>query len=926
MPTLLEKIEADAAKRLLLPPGTSPRKELARYRGFLKLERNRLKMLHRAGAQGREVCRAQAAVFDVLLSYLLDAARRQAPVVKGGPPAFALVALGGYGRGELNPGSDIDIMFLHSGNLVVGGKPTPYLASIIDGILYPLWDLGLKLGPTVRSLDDCVRIAHSDMKSKTSLIEARWVAGDAALFDRMQALLLAKCVRGHEDEYIAARLHDQEARHTKFGNSPFMQEPNIKNGCGGLRDFQNLLWMAFFKYRIHSLDELRARELISETEKKQLEAAYDFLLWVRNQLHYHVNRAGDVLSKNLQPSLASSLGYSDRSPSRRLERFMRDVYKHMRHIYLITRTVERRLAFLATPARLPSLRTLLRTGRRRVLRQQLDGFIFVDGEVHASSARIFREQPRRLMRVFLYAQQRGLRLHPDLEQLIRHHLALVDRRFLSDPHVHETFLEILSQRGTVAPILRAMHEVDFLGKYLPEFGKLTCLVQHEFYHQYTTDEHTLVCIENLDKIWTAKEPPFSNYTEFFQRLERPFLLYLALLLHDAGKAYPNVKHHEASARLATTVAKRLRLDGATAHALRLIIENHLAMLQISQRRDLDDPAVIRNFANQVQSRENLVMLTLHSFVDSQGTSPDFWNGFKDSLLQILFRKTLRALEIGADQSRAEEMQRELLRDDVQRLLPAIIKPDELKAHFDHLPPRYFLIHSARQIADDIVLTHRFMRLLLDDQDKALEPIVHWHDEPDRACTAVQVCTWDRGGLFSKITGCLTAAGLNILSAQIFTRADGIILDTFFVTDAKTGLLAQSEGLKRFEALLKSALTGPLDLAALIARQPTAAPLYKSVEGERIPTLIRFDNETSDTYTLLEVETEDRVGLLYTISQTLSELHLDIAIAKIATEKGAALDTFYLTEQDNAKVRSAERQEQIANRLRSAIVSLGDSPE
>ena len=921
MPTLLEKIEADAAKRLPLPAGRQPSKELARYKAFLKLERNRLRLLHRAGAKGAEICRAQAAVFDVLLRYLLDAARREAPPSKRSTPAFALVAIGGYGRGELNPCSDIDVMFLHGGDLVSNGKPAPYLAAIIDGILYPLWDLGIKVGHTVRSVDDCVRVANRDMQSKTSLIEARWVAGDEALVERMQAVVLAKCVRGFEDDYIPARIQDQEARRAKFGNSPFMQEPNIKNGCGGLRDFQNLLWMSFFKYRVRTLGELRARGLMSEAEQRQLESAYDFLLWVRNELHYQTNRAGDVLSKSLQPSLAFNLGYTDRSPSKRLERFMRVVYQHLRNIYLITRTVERRLALLPQAKRLPSLRALLQTGRRRAVQQQADGFVFIDGEVHASSPHVFRDQPRRLMRVFLYAQQRGLRLHPDLEQLVRQHLALVNRYFLSDPHVHETFLEILSQRGAVAPILRAMHEVDLLGKYMPEFGKLTCLVQHEFYHRYTADEHTLVCIEKLDQIWTAKTPPSSNYTEMFQHLERPFLLYLALLLHDAGKAYPTDDHSEVSGRLATNVAKRLGLDGATSHALRLIIENHLTMIQVSQRRDMDDPAVVRAFATQVQTPENLVMLTLHTFADSQGTSPELWNGFKDSLLQILYRRTLETLEGGPDVLRAQETQRGLLLQEVCRSLPHTFTEEEVKAHFDHLPPRYFFIHSGRQIAGDVALTHRFMHRQIDEEDKALEPIVNWHNEPDRGYTAVQICTWDRIGLFSKISGCLTAAGLNILSAQIFTRTDGIILDTFFVTDARTGLLAPKDEREKFESLLSRALTDDLDLTALIRRQPAATPVYQSVEGEQIPTVVHCDNNTSDFYSVLEIETEDRIGLLYTISQTLSELRLDIAIAKISTEKGAALDAFYVTEQNNSKISSTDREKAVANRLRVAIVSL-----
>lgn len=923
MPTLLEKIEADAAKRLPLPPSRQPNTELARYKNFLKLEKHRLKMLHHAGAGGREVCRAQAAVFDVLLRYLLDAVKSQLPPTKGPPPSLALVAIGGYGRGELNPHSDIDIMFLHGGDLVVNGKPNAVMSALANGLLYTLWDIGLKVGHSTRSVEDCVRIANSDMQSKTALIEARLVAGDTALFERMAMVVLAKCVRGHEDEYIAARINDQEARRAKFGNSASMQEPNIKNGCGGLRDFQNLLWMAFFKYRVRSLAELQARDLIGATERKQLESAYDFLLWVRNELHYHSNRPVDVLSKSVQPAVAYSLGYTDRSPSRRLEKFMRDVYTHMRHIYLITRTLEQRLLFLPQPKRLPSLRQLFRSGRQRALQQLVDGFRLLDGEIHPVSPRLFRDQPRRLMRVFLHAQQRGFKLHPDLEQLIRHNLPLVDRTFLKDKHVHETFLEILNQRGNVAPILRAMHEVGLLGRYLPEFGRLTCLVQHEFYHQYTADEHTLVCVEKLDQIWEAKEPPFSNYLELFQHVERPFVLYLALLLHDAGKAAQNGRHADVGGQLAMNVARRLGLDGATAHSLRLIIENHLAMIQISQRRDLDDSAVIRNFANQIQSLENLDLLTLHTFADSQGTSSQLWNGFKDSLLLTLYRRAKQALEGGTDFVRAEAKQREMIAEEVRGLLPASFSPEEIQAHFDHLPPRYFQIHTAKQIGGDLALAHRFMHLQLDEEEKALAPIITWHNEPDRGYTAVQICTWDRAGLFSKITGCLTAAGLNILSAHIFTRTDGVILDTFFVTDAKTAALANREEREKFERFLHDALTGQVDLSALIARQKVTTPLYISPGDERIPTAIRFDNETSDYYTVIEVQTEDRVGLLYTISQTMSDLHLDIYVAKICTEKGAAIDSFYVAQADNQKVRSVEYQHFIEDQLKAAISSLDE---
>ena len=423
MQALLAKIEADAAARLPLPPGRQPSQELARYKTFLKVETHRLKILHRSGGAGRQVCQARAAILDVLLRYLWEAAKGTlSEQAQQEFPQIALVAIGGYGRAELNPHSDIDFMFLHNRQVVGTGKALPYLSRVVDGILYPLWDIGLKVGHSVRSLDDCVKVANTDMQSKTSLIEARLISGDEALFKKFQKTLIAKCVEGFEDKYIAMRLEDQAARRMKFGNSASMQEPNLKNGCGGLRDYQNLLWMTFFKYRTQSLTELQQREFVSESERKQLEAAYDFLLRVRTEMHYHVNRPTDVLTKNLQPAVAHSLGYTERSPSKRIEKFMRDVYTHSRNIYLITRTLEQRMALVPPEPRGLSLRSFL-PGGRKVAAEPVDGFKFLRGEIHAVSNRVFRDQPRRLMRVFLYAQQRGLRLHPDLAQLIRNELS-----------------------------------------------------------------------------------------------------------------------------------------------------------------------------------------------------------------------------------------------------------------------------------------------------------------------------------------------------------------------------------------------------------------------------------------------------------------------------------------------------------------------
>jgi [protein-PII] uridylyltransferase len=577
----------------------------------------------------------------------------------------------------------------------------------------------------------------------------------------------------------------------------------------------------------------------------------------------------------------------------------------------------------APPGRLSgfSLGSLL-PSRRKAPAEPVDGFKFIDGQIHASSPRVFRDQPRRLMRVFLHAQQRNLRLHPDLAQLIRNQLSLVDRAFLSDEHVRETFLTILNQRGSVAPVLRAMHEVDLLGKYIPEFGRLTCLVQHEFYHQYTADEHTLVCIEQLDRIWEAKQPPFDAYAPLFQHLERPFVLYLALLLHDIGKSDDSGKHEEIGGKLAGRIARRLSLDGAATHALCLVIEHHLLMAGISQRRDLDDPAVIRNFAKQIQNLENLSLLTLHTFVDAQATSDKLWNGFKDQLLWSLHDKTSRLMAGGTEFLRAEEKHRELLFEEVRRSLPGQFDLEELEAHFKHLSPRYFQVHSAREILDDVLLAHRFMRQQIAEAEQALVPVVNWSNEPDRGYSAVKICTFDRAGLFRKIAGSLSASGLNILSAQIFSRADGIALDTFFVTDARKGHVGNLEQREKFNDLLSKALTGEeLDFHALIARQKITVPLYQAYTGERIPIRVHIDNESSDARTVIEVESEDRLGLLYEISETLTELQLDISAARICTERGAAIDSFYVHEIEGGKVSRSEDLQRIERALREAIASL-----
>ena len=463
-----------------------------------------------------------------------------------------------------------------------------------------------------------------------------------------------------------------------------------------------------------------------------------------------------------------------------------------------------------------------------------------------------------------------------------------------------------------------MHEVGFLGRYLPEFGKMTCLVQHEFFHRYTADEHTLVCLEMLDRVWAAKDPPFNRYTPIFQKLERPFVLYLALLLHDAGKTDPRRKHVRESTRLAGRVAQRLGLDKPTTHSLLLLIENHLAMIDISMRRDLEDAAIAQNFARKIESLENLDFLLLHTVTDSLGTSMELWNDFKEALVMTLYNQTAQILMGKSGVVHFEEKQREALAQIVRRMMPAAITEEEFRAHFDNLPARYFQVHSVQDILLDLDLAHRFFASLGADKSQGLESVVAWSNVPDCGYVAIRICTWDRPGLFSRIAGSLTAVQLSILSARIFSRADSIIFDTFAVIDARTGTLPLREKREEFEQILLQVLAGKADLTRLIDQHRSERPFYSQVELERIPTVVRFDQETSSTHTIIEVETEDRVGLLYSISSVLADLELDISTAKICTEKGAAIDTFYVSELQGGKPTNPERLELIEEAILGAI--------
>lgn len=897
-----EKVLAHAEQQLLAKGPASSNEILGLYKKFLKIENHRIRLRHYSGGGGREICGQLATLVDIVLRHLLENAISSGNGSEPPLPRLALVAIGGYGRGELNPYSDIDIMFLHPDSVKqVGGR----FSDVIQQILYMLWDVGFKVGHSTRSISEATKQANADMLSKTSLLEARIIAGDSALFKDFRAEFVKKCVNGYENKYILDRIENQRERHEKFGKTVYMQEPNIKNGCGGLRDYQNLLWIAFFKERVQSTAGLVEKKLLNESERRQLDRAYDFLLRVRTEIHYMNKRSADVIVMSQQLQLADKLKYAQKNILRRSEAFMRDYYQHARTIYNMTELLSERLSLTELAMQANTGNRLLRfLGKGKKATESFDGFKSIGTVLHAENSNIFTQDSGRLMRVFQHMQQRQLTLAPELQHLIRRRLHLVDRTFQYSKAARETFVAILSRKGEVGRVLRAMHQVDFLGRYIPEFGQLTCLVQHEFFHRYTADEHTLVCIEKLDAIIDTKEPKFQEYRKLFQELENPGILYLALLLHDTGKASNARLHAEASAFYAQKVASRLQIQPERRKALIFLVDHHASLSSISQRRNLDDATTIAEFAGLVKTQPNLDALMLLTLADGQGVGDTTWSDWKETLVWQLHRNTSLYLADGEAFYRRRQVEREGLHEIVTSKMAGDFQ-DEIDAHFEMMPDRYFQTHSVAAIIDHI----RLFRSFLESHESATEPLapaIKWVPQPNKGHTEFWFCGWDRAELLARIAGSLSVAQLNILSADAFTRADNLVLDVFRVCNTTFEAVTEEKDMALVEKKLRQSLAQEqFDFMPLLEKALKRRGYHLSQEID-FPTRIVIDNDAHPVYTLVEIQTPDRLGLLYNLLRAFAESDIHIALSRITTEKGAAIDTFYVTDTEGKKARNDEQ--------------------
>ena len=872
-------------------------------RHFLREEENQLAAQARAGGSGLELAHRRAQLLSSVLIHLWNQAGDAASKNR-----LVLGAVGGFGREEMSPASDVDLVFIREG----GKEKTE--EEVVRQILYVLWDIGFKVGHACRTVGETIDRAESEPMIKTALLDARCLAGSAPLWQQFSAEFLKKSLHRGVENYLAWRLENQASRHAKEGGTIYVQEPNLKTGVGGLRDFHNLRWVGKVSGQGMSLGELATQGWLGAEEVSQAEKSFGFLMTVREWLHQLQGGAGDVLTLRLQGELAVAMGYPQPNILRQSEALMREVYGHMRSIHLICNPAATRICQQVTgkPRGIWSFFSGWQGSRRAT-----DGFILEGAELQAENPQVFVQDPARMIRVFRILQDQGSVPSAQLVALFRAHFGLLTDELLARRDVQEVFLHLLKQKGKVARILRLMHENGVLGRMIPEFAPLTCLVQHEFFHRYTADEHTLVCLEQLDAMLDSKDPDLRKYSELYARVEAPEILALAMLLHDTGKAELTRHHEELGAANAARVARRFHFWGRNLSLMTFLVDHHMTLGNFA-RQNLDEPETIRAFARIVQDEERLDLLMLISAADVRAVAGrSNWSSWRELLVWDLYSRTKRMLAGEEEFLRAEEEERAGRIRQVAVVLGGKDSEAEMTNHLERMGSAYLRQCTAELVARHIRAIQEFLARRVAGAE-ALVPLVVWQDYPEEGHTEVIVVTWNREKLFSKIAGSFAVAGINILSANIFTRNDDVVVDTFRVCTDRLEPVSHRVDREMFEKTLTEALGATEDqLEERLAGQgPT---LWQKAIGEaEFPSSLRIDTESEPGKTLVHVQAPDRVGLLHALTRAISEEGFQIQGARITTEKGAAIDTFSITGLGGWPATDPAGLDRLLNRLKGVV--------
>ncbi len=813
---------------------------------------------------------------------------------------LCVAAVGGYGRGTLAPGSDIDLLFL------LPYKQTAWGESVIEAMLYILWDLKQKVGHSTRSVDECLRQAREDITVRTALLESRLILGDETLFAEMRSRFDKEIVRSTAREFAAAKLAERDARVKRAGSSRYLVEPNVKESKGGLRDLNTLFWIAKYVYRVREASELVTAGLFTARELQLFERCEEFLWRVRCHLHFITNRAEDRLSFDQQRTVAIRLGYVTRAG-------MSDVERFMKHYFLIAKDVGDLTAIVcaaleekqAKPK--AALNRFIGSLRRPKSKIVEPGFSEEFGRVTVTNDDVFNSDPVNLIRLFWLANHHQLAIHPDATRLVTRSLKKVDAKLRSNTMANRLFLEILVSRDQPDTVLRLMNEAGVLGRFIPDFGKIVAMMQFNMYHHYTVDEHLLNALGVLAAIEAGQlKDDLPLCAELLAAISGRTALYVALFLHDIAKGRQE-DHSIAGARVARELCPRLGLDEAETETVAWLVENHLVMSDTAQSRDLADPHTIRTFAARVQTLERLRLLLLLTACDIRAVGPGVWNGWKGQLLRTLYWETEVVLA-GGHSTINRDAKVAAAKKELRSALGTWSDLD-----FDAYAARHYPAYWLRADLKSKVAHAQLLRIA-DIEVKSLMTEVS--TDSFRGVTELTVVAPDHTRLLSIIAGACAAAGANIVDAQIFTTTDGLALDTIAIN---RGFDRDEDEIRRGQRVaetIEKTLRGQMRLGeAVAARSATGS---QTASTFNIPPEAMIDNSLSNLYTVIQISGLDRSGLLFDLTTALSDLNLNIGSAHIVTFGEKAVDVFYVTDLTGAKILSPQRQDIIRKRMLNVL--------
>jgi [protein-PII] uridylyltransferase len=875
---------------------------LAALREALAEGRAAVRNRFEAGGTGADCVRDNAAMIDAIVCALADVTVHDV-FETAGPTSgeqLAIVAVGGYGRGEMAPFSDIDLMFL------LPWKRTPRVEQIVEYMLYVLWDLGLKVGHSVRSTDEAIRQANADLTIRTALLETRHLWGDMALFRGFRKRFQREAVHGQGPTFIEGKLAERDARHQRLGDTRYVLEPNLKEGKGGLRDLQTLFWIAKYLYEVDEVRELVRRGVLLMEEARRFAKAQNFLWTARCHLHYLTGRAEERLTFDVQALIGSRMGYTDHAGARGVERFMKHYFLVAKDVGDLTRIF---CAALEADWKRPRRLSIF---RRLRVEKEIQGFVIDGDRLSVRDEGHFRTRPADMIRLFHTAHVHGIDVHPAALRAITRALSSLDNGVREDPEANGLFLEILTGRKDPEVTLRRMNEAGVLGRFVPDFGRVVAQMQYDMYHVYTVDEHTLQAVGILHKIEAGalKEVlPFAS--EVVQKVVSRRALMVAVFLHDIAKGRGG-DHSVLGAKVAERLGPRFGLTVEETETAAWLVRWHLALSSTAFKRDVDDETTIRDMVELVQSPERLRQLLVLTTADVSAVGPGRWNAWKATLLQNLFANVEERLVGGFGEVQPAGPTRGMRVRRAQDALRGRLKDwaeDEIEAHLGLGYPAYWLAFDA--------VTHERQARLMRRARRDGSPLnLDTRVDRARAVTEITLYTPDHPGLFARLAGAFAVSGATIVDARIFTMADGMALDVFSVQDAAGGSFASADRLAKLAVNVERTLSGEMRPLQELARRKPTIPARTRVF--RVPPRVLIDNAASSTHTVIEVNGKDRPGLLYDLTRSLTGLSLQIASARISTYGAQVIDVFYVRDLFGLKVTHKGQLARIRERLLEAL--------